>query len=131
MINLDDLTYGQIKQLRDLLGGNTTSTPISLTGGINSLIGKKVIVRTYSAGVHYGELIEKSGNEVILKNSRMLYYWKTTDGGISIGEIANTGVHKDSKVCAAVALQWLDAIGIIPCTDVAIKNIEAKNAHTA
>ncbi len=61
----------------------------------------------------------------------MLYYWKTTDGGISIGEIANTGVHKDSKVCAAVPFQWLDAIGIIPCSDIAIKNIEAKNEHKA
>ena len=32
-------------------------------------IGKKVIIRTYYAGVHFGELIEKEDKEVILKNS--------------------------------------------------------------
>jgi hypothetical protein len=127
-MNIDDLTLGQIKQLKSLFNENASTAN---NDGLNSLVGKKVIVRTYSCGVHYGKLIEKSGSEVILEDSRMLYYWKTTDGGISLGEIANTGLHKNSKACAPVKNQWLDAIGIIPCTDEAIKNIEAKNVYKA
>lgn len=125
-MDIDDLTIGQIKEIKSLIEKNNSGQEI----GLNSMVGKKVIVRTYSCGVHYGTLVEKCGSEVILKDSRMLYYWKTTNGGISLGEIANTGVHKDSKVCAAVSQQWLQAIGIIPCTDDAIKSIEAKNAYT-
>ena len=124
-MNINELTIGQAKELAAMFGNNTTSNE-----GLSSMIGEKVIVRTYSCGVHYGELVEKNGTEVILKQSRMFYYWKTTDGGISLNEIANNGVHGDSKLCAAVDRQWLDAIGIIPCTKKAIKNIEAKNEYT-
>lgn len=97
----------------------------------NYFTGKKVIIRTYSAGVHYGELIEKCGQEVILKNSRRLWYWETVNKGISLSEVANAGLSNNSKVCSTVNLIWLQAIEIIPCTDEAIKNIEAKNEYKA
>ena len=127
-MNLDDLTLGQIKQLKNLFGESSSG----VSSNINSmLIGKKVIIRTYSAGVHYGEIVEKEGKEVILKNARRLWYWKTANGGISLSEVANVGLHKDSKTCAALEMQWLDAIEIIPCTKEAIKNIEAQNEYKA
>lgn len=127
-MNLDELTLGQIKQLQGLLGNTANS---NVEGGLNSLVGKKVIVRSYSSGVHYGELAEKSGKEVILKNSRRLWYWKTANNGISLSEVANAGLHKDSKVCAPVENFWTEAIEIIPCTKEAIKNIEAQNEYKA
>ena len=128
MMNMDinDLTIGQAKELAAMFGGNNTESDV----GLNSLIGKKVIVRTYSCGVHYGEIVEKSGTEVILKNSRILYYWKIKGNGISLNEVANTGLHQDSKVCAPVELQWLNAIGITTCTAAAIKSIEAQDEYT-
>jgi hypothetical protein len=129
LLNIDDLTYGQIKQLKSLFG-NSESIQTS-DGGLNSLIGKKVIVRTYSSGVHYGELVEKSGKEVILKNARRLWYWKTTNNGISLSEVANAGLHKDSKVCAPAEAFWIEAIEIIPCTKEAIANIEGQNVYKA
>lgn len=95
------------------------------------MIGKKVIIRTYSAGVHFGTLIEKDGKEVILKDSRRLWYWKTTNSGISLSEIANSGVASDSKVCESVSLIWLEAVEIIPCAAAAIVSIEGKNVHKA
>lgn len=95
------------------------------------LINKKVIIRTYSAGVHFGELIEKKDDEVILKNSRRLYYWETLNKGISLSEVANEGLTDNSKVCAAIDILWLKAIEIIPCTKKAIKNIEDKNEYKA
>lgn len=98
--------------------------------GLSSMVGKDVIIRTYSAGVHFGKLKEKSGNEVILENSRRLYYWKTKRG-ISLSEVALTGLHDDSKVCASVGSIWLQPVEIIPCTDIASKSICEKIDHVA
>jgi len=97
----------------------------------SSLIGKKVIIRTYAAGVHYGEILEKEGKEVILKDSRRLWYWKTANKGISLSEVANEGLANDSKVCEAVPLIWLEAVEIIVCSDISIKNIESQNVYKA
>jgi hypothetical protein len=97
--------------------------------GLNSLVGKKVIIRTYSAGVHYGEIAEKDGKEVILKNSRRLWYWVTANKGISLSEVANGGIAENSKICEAVPLIWLEAIEIIICSEEAIKSIEGKNDY--
>jgi hypothetical protein len=128
-MNIDELTIGEAKELACLFGKKDTP----YVGGISccTLTGKKVIVRTQSAGVHYGELSEKSGKEVILKNARRLWYWKTANKGISLSEVANAGVTKDSKICSPVDFIWLEAIEIIPCTKEAIKNIEAQDEHKA
>lgn len=125
-MRIDDLTIGEGKELACLFGKTE-----KVGTGCCSLVSKKCIIRTYSAGVHYGELIEKEGKEVILKNSRRLWYWKTTNKGISLSEVANAGLAKDSKVCAPVDLIWLEAVEIIPCTKEAIKNIEAADEYTA
>jgi len=117
-------------KVMELLKSEGTEKNTTQDKGIQSFVGKKVIVRTYSAGVHYGELIEKHGKEVILKNSRRLFYWKNKETHISISEIAKYGVHDDSKICSTVDL-WLEAIEIIPCTDEAINSIEGKNVYKA
>jgi len=128
-MNIDELTIGEAKELACLFGKKDAAP----TTGINcsSLTRKKCIIRTQNAGVHFGELSEKSGKEVILKNARRLWYWKTANGGISLSEVANAGLHKDSKVCVPVDFIWLEAIEIIPCTKEAIKNIEASNEYKA
>ena len=124
-MNINDLTLGQIKDLQNILGNSSQSE-----NGLNSQVGEKVIIRTYSAGVHYGLLSEKCGTEVILKDARRLYYWKTK-GGVSLSEVAKSGLHDDSRVCCAVDNIWLDAIEIIPCSDEAIESIEGKNDYKA
>lgn len=92
-------------------------------------LNKKVIIRTYSAGAHFGELIEKSGNEVILKNSRRIWYWVTANKGISLSEVAIDGLNSESKICSPIDLLWLEAIEIIPCTQEAIKSIESQKEY--
>lgn len=50
--------------------------PVTVTEakGINDFaIGKEVIIRTYSAGVWFGVLKQKAGNEVILTKARRMY----------------------------------------------------------
>lgn len=123
-MNIDDLTLRQAKELTVQFGHKNTC-------GLNSMIGEKVIVRTYSAGVHYGELIEKEGEEVILKESRRLYFWKTKNDGISLSEVSIDGLDNSSKVCSPICAIWLKAIEIIPCTKEAIKNIEDQNEYKA
>lgn len=116
--NIDDLTLGQIKMIQEMNSGATASATL------NGMIGKKCIIRTYSAGVHYGEIAEKSGSEVIVKNSRRLWQWKAKES-ISLSAVAKFGIDQSgSKVCAPVDSIWLDAIELIPCTDDAIKSIE-------
>lgn len=87
-------------------------------------IGKKVIIRTYSAGVWFGELSEKSGDEVILKNARRMWRWKAKES-ISLSGVAVHGINQESsKIAPAVASVWLEAIEILSLTDVAISSIE-------
>lgn len=126
-INIDELTIGEAKQLACLFGNKEKVSD----NCYHPFIGKKCIFRSYTSGVHYGELAEKDGKEVIIKNARRLWYWKTIDKGISLSEVALTGLAKDSKVCATVEAIWLEATEIIPCTKEAIKNIEAKDEFKA
>lgn len=120
---IDNLTLGVVKQIQALLGNASTPTTRP-QDGLNAMLGKKVIIRTYSAGVWFGELEQKSGNEVILKNARRMWKWRAKES-ISLSACALYGViHDDSKIVEPVESVWLEAIEIIPCTDIAIKTIE-------
>ena len=94
---------------------------------LNSMIGKKVIVRTYSAGVHYGILLEKAKNEVILSDSIRLWEWKAKEG-LSLSAVAKFGVDKSGcKFAPKIDLIWLEAIEIIPVTSLSSESIESVN----
>ena len=84
---------------------------------------KYVVVRTYSAGVHVGELAERRGQEVDLTGARRIWYWK---GANTLNEIANRGVGDGSKVSEAVtAITLTQAIEVIVCTEAAAVNLRA------
>jgi len=109
-----------LKDLKELLIVNQKTE-----SGINDFcIGKKVIIRTYSAGVWFGTLQEKSGNEVILSDARRMYRWWAAES-ISLSACARYGIKRDkSKICEAVDSVWLEAIEIIPCKAIASESIE-------
>ena len=90
-----------------------------------------MLIRTYSAGVWCGELEQKSGNEVVLKNARRLWRWWAAES-ISLSAVATFGINQSkSKIAPEVAVIWLEAIEIIPVTEVAKKSIlGAENAKT-
>ena len=119
MIEINDLTSGQAKELTSLFGNAQPQQP-----SLNSMIGKKCVIRTYSAGVWFGEIAEKSGNEVVVKNARRMWKWWATEG-ISLSAVALHGVkHDQSKIVEAVPAVWLEAIEMIPASDKAIASIE-------
>ena len=96
------------------------------------LVGKQVLVRTYSAGCWYGILEEKEKNEVVISNARRLWQWKAGGNGICLSSIAMHGVvQKDSRISEPVLQVWLEAIEIIPCTVESILSLEACPAASA
>ena len=124
-MNLDELTIGQAKQLANLFNNSKNQD------GINDfLVGEYVIIRTFSAGVWFGKLDKKVGNEVILKDARRMWYWKAKQT-ISLSGVAKYGIDDDeSKIVEAIESVWLEAIEIIQCTKIAIESINgAKNVN--
>lgn len=85
---------------------------------------KKVIIRSTYAGVFYGTLEEKTGNEVVLSNCRRIWYW---DGASSISQLAVDGVSKPKTCKFTISVEEMyiaEVIEIIPCTKKAIESIE-------
>ena len=72
---IDQLTFGEIKELMALFGNQTPQS-----GNIaNPVIGKYCIARCYSAGVHAGTVVSVDGENVVLENSSRLWKWKAKD----------------------------------------------------
>ena len=122
MMNLDDLTLGQIKELQGLLSGQSAASAAQKLD--ETLLGKPVIVRTFSAGCFYGVLSQKAGAEVILKDARRMREWQAAKG-LTLQGCALNGIDSSkSFIIAPVEHQWLEAIEIIPCTELAAKTLE-------
>ena len=84
---------------------------------------KYQIIRTYSAGVFAGEIVERNGKEVTMKNARRIWYW---DGAASLSQLAMEGTSKPGNCkfpCAVSEVTLTEVIEILPCTDSAIKSI--------
>ena len=86
---------------------------------------KKFIVRCSRAGVYYGEIVNQNGQEIEMANVRNIWYWS---GAASVMQLASDGVSrpKDCKFSVVVdSLILLDAIQVVPCTDKAVKSLDA------
>lgn len=89
----------------------------------SAFIGQKVIVRTYSAGVHIGTLTAKEGREVRLENAHRLWHWR---GAFTLSQVGETGVKAGSRVGAPIPqLELTEAIEVFPITDEAFATVEA------
>lgn len=87
------------------------------------MVGQKCIIRTYSAGVWFGKIDQKSGNEVIVSNARRLWYWKAKKS-ISLSAVAKYGISSESKISPLVDKVWLQAIELITTTKESSDSIE-------
>ena len=85
--------------------------------------GPFVVIRTFSAGVHVGELVKRDGKEVELANSRRVWSWA---GARTLSEMSQRGVAKGSKLSEVVpSITLTEAIEIIPCSVEARSNLLA------
>jgi hypothetical protein len=89
--------------------------------------GDYVLVRTYSAGVHYGNLSKREGKEVTLTHARRIHYWM---GAFTLSKIATTGVGDGSRIsCEVPEILLTEAIEIIPITENAADKLRNYPEH--
>ncbi|MBV8061058.1 MAG: hypothetical protein JO253_05990 [Alphaproteobacteria bacterium] len=117
-MNIEDLTIKQARELAALFGA-TQSSGESLG---SHMVGKYVIARCYSAGVHAGEVVKAHNDEVILKNARRLWQWQAKDG-VALSGLAQHGL-KGGKVDTIVPEIYLTGVcELIPCSAAAKDSI--------
>jgi hypothetical protein len=83
------------------------------------------IIRTEKAGVFFAEVKERNGQEAVLTNCRRLWYW---DGAASLSQLATDGVKRPQNCKFTVTVDEMTVLGvieIIPCTEKAVKSINA------
>ncbi len=112
---LSEITINDIRYIRaDSVKDNAATSVDGLPA---------VLIRTRSAGVHFGYQLRRSGLEVELVNARRVYYW---DGAASLSQMALEGVKapencKFSVVVPSIILT--EVIEIIPITSKAFVNL--------
>lgn len=116
-MNINDLTLGQAKELAAIFSGTTPTVKT------HPFIGKYVIARCYSAGVHAGEVISVDGENAILKDSRRLWSWKAKDG-VALSGVAQNGVQSGCKIDVTNPEIYLTGVcELIPCSATAKESI--------
>lgn len=117
-LNIDSLTISEFKQIKALLA---TDAPV--TNAPHPFVGKYVLCRCYSAGVHTGELVALNGDQAILRNSRRLWSWKA-NAGVALSGVAQHGLESGCRVDVVnpeIALTGV--IEVIPCSEAARESI--------
>ena len=86
---------------------------------------EKFIVRCNRAGVYYGAIVSRNEQEVEMANVRNIYYWS---GAGSVMHLASEGVSRPRSCKFSMPVERMvltEAIQIIPCTDKAVKSLDA------
>ncbi len=89
------------------------------------------IVRTYSAGVFYGMIESRIGQEVVIKNARRIWNW---EGAASLSELAMRGTSKPDECKFPVAVPTitvLETIEILPMTQVSLDSLNSVKEWSA
>ena len=122
-MNINDLTIGQAKELASMFSAASQATAATP----HPFVGKYVIARCYSAGVHAGEVVSVDGESVILKDSRRLWSWKAKDG-VALSGVAQNGVQAGCKIDTINPEIYLTGVcELIPCSVIARESINGKS----
>ena len=115
-INIDDLTIKQAKELAALFLKTVQQSQIK-----HPMLGKICLIRTYSAGVHIGDVTFIDGMEVKLENALRLWNWENS--GLSLSSVAAIGI-KGGRINKTGEVYLTNAIEFIPTTSEAEKTYE-------
>ena len=118
-MNIEEMTIKEAREIASMFGNNN-SMPVT-TGSTwkHPLVGKRVLVRTYSAGVHIGTLVSVNPNNAMeceLKDALRL--WKWEGGGLSLSTVAHNGI-KGGRLNKTDSVILTNAIEYIPVTPAA------------
>jgi len=120
MINIDELTIGQVNELKQMFACKEIVTAKSK----HPMLGKRCLCRTYSAGVHIGDVVyinPENSMEVKLENALRL--WKWEGGGLSLSAVANNGIVK-GRLNKTGEVFLTNVIEMIPTTKEAEKTYD-------
>lgn len=106
-MNIDDLTIDDIKQIQAQLKMRLEATEE------HPMLGRRCLVRTYSAGVHIGDVVYVNGIECKLENALRL--WKWEGGGLSLSAVANNGI-RGGRLNRTGEVYLTNCIEFIPTT---------------
>jgi len=114
MKNIDEITIGDAKKIAAIFGQTQPGAKPA-----HPMLGRRCLIRTYSAGVHIGDVDYVDGMEVRLKNALRL--WKWEGGGLSLSSVANNGIVK-GRLNKTVEVYLTNSIEFIPTTQKAEKS---------
>ena len=120
---LSEIIKAQVESsMSKLLGIELQNNSTEQMAGYNHpMLGKRCLIRTYSAGVHIGDvdfINPQNSMELRLRNSIRL--WKWEGGGLSLSDVANKGI-KGGRLNATGEVYLTNVIEIIPTTEAAEK----------
>jgi len=117
-MNIDNLTIAQARQIATMFGPQPGILPAAQSSNIGSgLIGKYVIARCYSAGVHAGTVAAVDGENVVLTESRRMWSWKAVDG-VALSGVAQHGIKTGCKLDVVNPIIYLTGVcELIPVAD--------------
>jgi hypothetical protein len=115
-MNIDQLTYGELKQIAAMFSATTAAQ------AVHPMVGKYVICRCYSAGVHAGVLVSQTGDEAVLKDSRRLWSWKAK-AGVALSGLSQHGLDSGKIDTLLPEIALTGVIETIPCSDIAKDSI--------
>jgi hypothetical protein len=89
------------------------------------MIGEKVLIRSYAAGVFFGTLKKSaytlSGVVVELENSRRIHYW---EGAASLSQVSQEGIRNGRVAMVEPLKEIANVVEVTPLSEVAIENLE-------
>lgn len=81
---------------------------------------KLVTIRTYSAGVHVGELVSRNGKEIVLRNARRVWSWS---GALSLHEVSTRGITGGKISVAVDCIVLTEVIEMISLSETAMNSL--------
>lgn len=107
-MDIDNLTLGEIKKLKCLFNNNSQIIQS------HPMLGKRCLVRTYSAGVHIGDVTWiNPNNSMDCKLENSLRLWKWEGGGLSLSAITKNGIkggrlNETGEVALTNAIEYIN-----------------------
>jgi hypothetical protein len=111
-MNINDMTIGEAREIAAFFNKPVDDKP----RWTHPLIGRRALVRTYSAGVHIGTLVSVNPDNAMechLKDALRL--WKWENGGLSLSAVAHNGI-KGGRLNRTDEVTLTNAIEYIPTT---------------
>lgn len=118
-MNLDELKVAlkEINDIKKLFNTDTECVTKTAPTSVHPMLNKRCIIRTYSAGVHIGDITyinPDNSCEIKLENALRLWQWEK--GGLSLSAIANNGVVK-ARLNKTGEVYLTNVIEMIPVTE--------------